>query len=93
MDNEKIPLSPLNDSSVQEKEKISLISKKKWFWLGIVIALVNPIFSGLIIGLAFWTEPELKKEAKIILVIAIIWGLITIYLSRWLVQQGYLPVY
>ncbi|MBL7155130.1 MAG: hypothetical protein ISS88_01325 [Candidatus Portnoybacteria bacterium] len=85
---EQTPLSPLADSS--EKE-IKLTSRKKWFWLGIIIALLNPIFSGLIIGLAFWTEPELKKEAKIILAIAVIWGIIALYLVRWLVAQGYLP--
>ncbi|NQV00689.1 MAG: hypothetical protein HQ537_01010 [Parcubacteria group bacterium] len=82
-----------NDLLDKKTEKLTLSSKKKWLWLGIVIALVNPILSGLIIGLAFWTEPELKKEAKTILVIAITWGLIVLYLSRWLVQQGYLPVY
>jgi len=87
--NEQTPLSPLADSS--EKKEIKLTSRKKWLWLGIIIALLNPIFSGLIIGLAFWTEPELKKEAKIVLAIAVIWGIIALYLTRWLVAQGYLP--
>lgn len=87
--NEQTPLSPLADSS--EKKEIKLTSRKKWLWLGVIIALLNPIFSGLIIGLAFWTEPELKKEAKIILAIAVIWGIIALYLTRWLVAQGYLP--
>jgi len=86
--NEQTPLSPLADSS---KEEIKLTSRKKWLWLGIIIALLNPIFSGLIIGLAFWTEPELKKEAKIVLAIAVIWGIIALYFTRWLVTQGYLP--
>ena len=88
--NEQVSLSPLADSS-GEKEKITLRSRKKWLWLGIIIALLNPIFSGLIIGLAFWTEPELKKDSKIVLAIAIIWGIIALYLTRWLVTQGYLP--
>jgi formate/nitrite transporter FocA (FNT family) len=92
MTDEQISPSPLADSS-EKKEKISLTSRKKWLWLGIIIAIVNPIFSGLIIGIAFWTEPELKKEAKIVLAVAIIWGLIAIYLSRWLAGQGYLPNY
>ena len=88
--NEQVPLSPLTDSS-EKNEKITLSSRKKWLWLGIIIALLNPIFSGLLIGLAFWTEPELKKESKIVLAIAIIWGLAALYLTRWLVEQGYLP--
>lgn len=74
-------------------EKISLTSRKKWLWLGIAIAILNPVFSGLIIGLAFWTEPELKRESKIVLAVAIIWGLTFSYLLRWLINQGYLPDY
>ncbi len=87
--NKQIPLSPLADSS--EKKEVRLVSRKKWLWLGIIVALLNPIFSGLIIGLAFWTEPELKKEAKVILAIAVIWGIIALYFTRWLAAQGYLP--
>ena len=74
-------------------EKISLTSRKKWLWIGITIAILNPVFSGLIIGLAFWTEPELKKEGKIVLAVAIIWGIIFSYLLRWLISRGYLPAY
>lgn len=74
-------------------EEISLSSRKKWLWIGIVIALLNPVFSGLIFGLAFLTEPRFKKEGKIILSVAIVWGIISLYLLRWLTEQGYLPVY
>jgi len=88
---EEMTPSPLADSPDKGKEKITLTSRKKWLWLGIIIALLNPILSGLVLGLAFWTEPELKREAKIILAVAIIWGLITVYLSGWLIEQGYLP--
>jgi RsiW-degrading membrane proteinase PrsW (M82 family) len=92
MNNEKKPLSPLAESSDKEKEKINLSSRKKWFWLGIVVALIAPI-AGVVLAVAFWTESELKKEGKIILIFAIIWGVIFLYLSNWLVEQGYLPVY
>ena len=92
MDRQSI-FSPLTGSSDKEKEKICLTSRKKWLWLGIFIALINPIFAGLILGAVFWTEPDLKKEAKIILAISLIWGLVYIYLSNWLIEQGYLPVY
>lgn len=86
-----MPVSPLSDSLDKGKEKITLSSRKKWLWLGIVIALLNPILSGLVLGVVFWTEPELKREAKIVLAVAIIWGLAAIYFSRWLIGQGYLP--
>ena len=82
-----------NNLEISKKEELTLSSRKKWLWLGIVIALINPIFSGLIVGLVFWTEPGLKKEAKTVLAIAVVWGLVTIYLSRWLIQQGFLPIY
>jgi formate/nitrite transporter FocA (FNT family) len=93
MADEQISSSLSADSSGQEKEKISLSSRKKWLWVGIIIAFLNPIFSGLILGIAFWTEPGLKKEGKIVLAVSVIWGLMAIYLSRWLVRQGYLPSY
>ncbi|PIV10134.1 MAG: hypothetical protein COS49_02140 [Candidatus Portnoybacteria bacterium CG03_land_8_20_14_0_80_41_10] len=88
--NEQNSLSPLADTS---KKEIKLTSRKKWLWLGIVVAIINPVFAGLILGLAFWTEPEMKKEAKIILAVAIIWGAIYSYLVSWLTSQGYLPAY
>jgi len=88
--NEQNSLSPLADTS---KKEIKLTSRKKWLWLGIVVAIINPVFAGLILGLAFLTEPEMKKEAKIILAVAIIWGAIYSYLVRWLTSQGYLPAY
>lgn len=90
MAEQKNIISSFNQSS-KDKQKINLSSRKKWFWLGVVIALINPIFSGLILGIAFLTEPEMKKEGKIILILAILWGLVSLYLSGWLAQQGYLP--
>jgi len=74
------------------EEKISLSSKKKWFLIGLAIAILNPIFSGLILGIGFWTEPQLKKEGKIITALAVVWGLAAMFLSRWLAQQGLLGI-
>lgn len=75
----------------EKNEKIAISSPKKWLWLGIIIALLSPI-SGLILGMFFWTEPELKKQAKIILIVAVIWLPLTIYLSGWLAEQGFLNI-
>ncbi len=60
--------------------------------VALLITLVNPIFSGLIIGSAFLSEPELKKEGKIIIVSAVLWGVAVLFISRWLFQQGYFNV-
>ncbi len=73
-----------------KKEKLEISSKKKWFILGIVIAILNPIFSGLIISYAFLTEPELRKEGKIILIISFVWSIILAYLIELLKSGGYL---
>lgn len=76
-----------------KEEKIKITSRKKWLALAIAIALLNPVFSGLIIGFAFLSEPELKKEGKIVLAITVVWGILFLYLINWLTSQGYLPNY
>lgn len=63
---------------------------KKWLWLAIVIALISPI-SGVILAVAFLTEPDLKKQGKIVLALSVIWGVISVYLTSWLIKHGYLP--
>ena len=93
MDNQDFS-SSTNESenkSENKEEKISLSSKKKWFWLAVAIALISPV-SGVVLAIAFWTEEDLKKQGKIILALAIVWGIIFLYLTNWLIDQGYLPV-
>jgi len=71
-------------------DKIDITSKKKWFIIGIIIAILNPIFSGLIMSFAFLTEPKLRKEGKILLVISFVWAIIMAYLIELLKSGGYL---
>lgn len=47
---------------------------KKWLWVGLTIAFLNPIFSGLVLGSLYLTEPGLKKYGKIVLTAAVVWG-------------------
>jgi hypothetical protein len=72
-----------------DEEKVSLSSRKKWFWLAIVIAIISPV-SGAVLGIAFLTEPDLKKEGKFIFFISVILGIAIILLSKWLYSKGYL---
>lgn len=73
-----------------EDNPIKLTSKKKWFWTALIIAILNPIFSGLVLGAAFLSEPDFKKEGKIILTVAIAWGLLWLFfITPWLFQKGY----
>lgn len=77
-------------SIFKKSDKIDISSKKKWFIIGIVIAILNPIFSGLVISFAFLTEPKLRREGKIILIISLIWAVILAYLIESLKKGGYL---
>jgi len=73
-----------------KKEAIEINSKRKWFIIGIIIALLNPFFSGLIISFGFITEPKLRREGKIILIISFIWAIMLAYLIEWLKKGGYI---
>jgi hypothetical protein len=66
--------------NINAGEKSVTLSKRKWFWLGILVALANPIFAGLIIGAVYLSEPELKNEGKIVAGLAIVWGAILYFL-------------
>ena len=73
-----------------KKDKIEVSSKKKWLIIGIIIAILNPIFSGLVVSLGFLTEPKLRKEGKIVLVISLVWAVIFAYIIDWLNKSGYI---
>lgn len=77
-------------SIFHRNDKLEISSKKKWFIVGIIIAILNPIFSGLVMSFAFLTEPKLRKEGKILLVISFVWAIILAYLIEWLKSGGYL---
>ncbi len=73
-----------------KKDVTEVSSKKKWFIVGIIIALLNPIFSGLVISFGFLTEPKFRKEGKIILVISFLWAIALAYIIDWMKRSGYL---
>jgi hypothetical protein len=61
------------------KDRLLISSKKKWFWVGFAIALINPVFAGLLISAAFLSEPALKKSGFFLAAFSIAWGAFTIY--------------
>ncbi|HOZ16422.1 MAG TPA: hypothetical protein PLF70_00875 [Candidatus Portnoybacteria bacterium] len=73
-----------------KKDAVEISSKKKWFIVGIIIALLNPIFSGLVVSFGFLTEPKFRKEGKIILVISFLWAIALAYIIDWMKRGGYL---
>jgi hypothetical protein len=73
----------MGEQDIKKPEEIIFISsRKKWLWLGISIALLNPVFAGLILGAVYLSEPELKKEGRIVAAIAILWGAVLLYFVR-----------
>lgn len=51
-----------------------VISKQKWIIIGLLITIFNPLPAGLIYGLALWREPGMKKEGKLITMLSLLWG-------------------
>ena len=66
------------------------IRKNRFFFWAVVIAVLNPFFSGLILGLYMLSEPDLKKEGRIVTLFSIAWGIIAFLLiSKF---RGVLPI-
>lgn len=76
---------PKNETKPEEPKKEEpsqsvSFSRKKIFWIAVFAAALNPIFAGFIIAAAFLGEPELKREGKIIALIAIISAVFQYYM-------------
>ena len=65
---------------------------KKWFWIGIVISIVNAL-TGLIYGIALAMEKDSRKEGIVIIVFAVIWFVIWLMTLPMLTKLGILPQY
>ena len=72
-----------------QPQQMVLQSKRKWFWIGIVMGL-NPV-TGLVYGIGLLFESSYRKEAVIIIVWTIVWAIASYLLSYWLTVSGYLP--
>lgn len=69
-------------------QRIIFSSKKKLIWTGVIVALINPVFAGLIMGTIFLSEPELKKAGYFISALAILWGALQFIL----IKQSMVPL-
>jgi hypothetical protein len=47
--------------------------------LALAAAILNPVFSGFILAAAFLSEPNLKREGKIIAAVAIVSAILQFY--------------
>ena len=68
------------DSGSERIERVSVRKNRFFFW-SVIIVILNPIFSGLILGLLMLSEPELRKEGRIVVLFSIIWGTIAMLLA------------
>ena len=61
-----------------------LVSKQKWIIAGLIIAIVNPFFAGVIYGLVLWRDKNFCKEGKWLFILSLLWGSIsTTLLARY----------
>ena len=56
------------------------INKNRFFFWAVIIAILNPIFSGLILGTFMLSQPSLKKEGRIVTLFSVVWGVIALLL-------------
>ncbi len=52
------------------------VSSPKWLLVGLLIATLNPVFAGLIIGILYLSEKELRRHGWIVLGFSLIWKVI-----------------
>ena len=67
-------------------QNLVLENYRKWFWIGIVVALLGSL-GGLIIGAGLLSEKELQKEGWIIVGLSILSSIITGFIAS---NLGYL---
>ena len=56
------------------------IRKNRFFFWAVIIAILNPLFSGLILGVVMLAEPDLKREGRVVAFFSIAWGIIALFL-------------
>lgn len=71
------------EGEITGKEMV-LKSKRKWFWVGMAIALFLPPFPGFIFGFSLLTEKPYRREALIIICWAILWAVFTFWLGHYI---------
>lgn len=71
------------DGEITGKEMV-LKSKRKWFWVGMAIALFLPPIPGFIFGFSLLTEKPYRREALIIICWTIIWAAFMFWLGHYI---------
>ena len=72
------------------KEPMILSSRKKWFWIGIVLTIMDQT-AGVIYGIALLLEPPYKREGRIILIWNVFFFLLKVIVIYLLFKNGLIP--
>lgn len=79
-----------NMQAKMPKEPMILSSKKKWFWIGIIIATMHWV-AGLVYGIALLREKDYKTEAWKIIFWSVIRAMTAYIIYLWLLKKGFAP--
>lgn len=79
----------MNEENIDNKE-MTLKSRKKWLWVGLVIALFLPPVPGFIFGFSLLTEKPYRREAVIIIAWTIVWTIFMFWLAHYVIGAGLL---
>ncbi len=69
----------MEDKILSENNRLNFASNKKWWVVGILVAVFNPVMAGLLLGAVYLSEPELKNAGRVVAAIAILWGAILFF--------------
>ena len=65
-----------------------LKSKRKWFWVGMVLSIFVPPVVGLIFGISLFLEKPYRKEASIIIIWSIVWTVFLVLFVHYVLAPG-----
>lgn len=71
----------MENGETKKEDAPVVISKSRWFNGALAIAVLNPIFAGLLMGILLWRTQGMQKEGKIVTAFSIIWGGIILLLA------------
>lgn len=79
-------MEELSVENIERREEAEDSAKhplnKKWLLVGLLIAVFNPVFAGLILGAAYLSETSLKREGLLVTLVSVVWGAFLFFYFR-----------
>lgn len=73
---------------MDEKPEEIIIPKNRLFYTALAIAVINPIFGGLIMGWFLSRTPQARREGIIVTLFSLVWGVVVLMIA---LKYGALP--